>query len=63
MEKPAEWLQAAAPEAPQAIWSSPAERTEAVANLRNYFHANAPQLLRPAQGVLRFPSISPSLPH
>ena len=30
--------------------------------LLSYFSESAPKLLRPAQGVLRYPSISPSLP-
>ena len=31
-------------------------------SLLSYFSESAPKLLRPAQGVLRYPSISPSLP-
>ena len=45
--------------APRSVWS----QSEVTApNLRTYFAANAPQLLRPAGGILRYPSISPSLP-
>ncbi|GGA53460.1 hypothetical protein GCM10011507_00670 [Edaphobacter acidisoli] len=39
------------------------ERAKAVQRLTQYFHENATKLLRPAQGHLRYPSISPSLPH
>jgi putative isomerase len=41
---------------------SPAARKEAADKLLAYFRATAPQLLRPAEGVLKHPSISPSLP-
>ncbi|MGC8625148.1 MAG: hypothetical protein ACP5VQ_07760 [Phycisphaerae bacterium] len=41
---------------------SPATRKAAADKLLAYFHRVAPQLLRPAQGILRHPSISPSLP-
>ena len=41
---------------------SPAARKAAADRLLAYFHQVAPQLLRPAQGILRHPSISPSLP-
>ena len=37
-------------------------RKAAAAKLLAYFKGTAPELLRPAQGVLRHPSISPSLP-
>ncbi len=40
-----------------------AEARKATADqLLAYFHRIAPQLLRPAQGILRHPSVSPSLP-
>ena len=41
---------------------SPEARKAAEGKLVAYFHKVAPQLLRPAQGILRHPSISPSLP-
>ena len=41
---------------------SPAARKAAADKLLAYFHQVAPQLLRPVQGILRHPSISPSLP-
>lgn len=41
---------------------SPSARKAAADNLLDYFKSTAPELLRPAQGVLRHPSISPSLP-
>ncbi len=41
---------------------SPAARKAAVEQLLAYFHKVALRLLRPAQGILRHPSISPSLP-
>jgi len=41
---------------------SPAERKRVVASLLEYFSRTGPELLRPAQGILRHPSISPSLP-
>jgi putative isomerase len=41
---------------------SPAERKQAADKLVAYFAANGEQLLRPAQGVLQHPSVSPSLP-
>jgi len=39
-----------------------AERKQAGDSLLRYFAANAAQLLRPAEGILNYPSISPSLP-
>jgi putative isomerase len=39
-----------------------AKRKSAGDSLLRYFAANAPQLLRPAEGILKYPSISPSLP-
>ena len=42
-------------------WSSDA-RKEATGQLLNYFGKTAPQLLRPAEGVLAHPSIACSLP-
>ncbi len=41
---------------------SPAARKAAAEKLLAYFHQIAPQLLRPVQGILRYPSVSPSLP-
>lgn len=41
---------------------TPAARKAAAQKLLAYFHHVAPQLLRPPQGILRHPSISPSLP-
>jgi putative isomerase len=41
---------------------SAAERNQDAAALRGYFAAIAPQLLRAADGILKHPSISPSLP-
>lgn len=41
---------------------STTERKAAAAKLLAYFERTAPQLLRPAEGVLRYPSIAPSLP-
>ena len=41
---------------------SPEARKAAADKLLAYFHQVAPRLLRPAQGILRHPSISPSLP-
>ena len=41
---------------------SPVARKAAAEKLLTYFHRVAPQLLRPAQGLLQHPSISPSLP-
>jgi putative isomerase len=38
------------------------ERKEASGQLLNYFGKTAPQLLRPAEGILEHPSIAPSLP-
>jgi putative isomerase len=53
------------PAASQAIagssWSSDA-RKEGTDQLLNYFGKTAPQLLRPAEGILAHPSIAPSLP-
>ena len=40
---------------------SPAARKAAAQKLVAYFHKVASQLLRPAQGILRHPSVSPSL--
>jgi putative isomerase len=37
-------------------------RSQDAEALVRYFAANAPQLLRPAGGILKYPSISPSLP-
>jgi hypothetical protein len=41
---------------------SGAERGEHADELLRYFAANAPLLLRPPDGILKHPSISPSLP-
>ncbi len=41
---------------------SPADRKQAVDRLLAYFGGVAAKLLRPAEGILRYPSISPSLP-
>ncbi len=41
---------------------SPAARKATAERLLAYFQKVAPRLLRPAQGILRHPSISPSLP-
>jgi putative isomerase len=41
---------------------SPAERRQAADKLLQYLRGTAPQLLRPAEGILKHPSISPSLP-
>jgi putative isomerase len=41
---------------------SSAERTQYAQALLHYFAANAPQLLRPSSGILKYPSIAPSLP-
>jgi putative isomerase len=41
---------------------SPAQRKAATDSLMAYFSRTAPQLLRPAEGVLKWPSIAPSLP-
>jgi putative isomerase len=41
---------------------SPAERSQNGEALLHYFAANAPKLLRPSAGVLKYPSIAPSLP-
>lgn len=38
------------------------ERTQSATALLQYFAANAPKLLRAAGGVLKYPSIAPSLP-
>jgi putative isomerase len=38
------------------------ERSQNAGALRSYFAANAPQLLRNSDGILKHPSISPSLP-
>src|ERR1035438_6422919 len=38
------------------------ERSQNADALRSYFAANAPQLLRAPDGILKHPSISPSLP-
>jgi putative isomerase len=43
------------------VWSQ-AERRVAAEPLLDYFNTTAPQLLRPAQGAFRYPSIAPSLP-
>jgi len=40
----------------------PAERKGAADTLLEYFRGGAPKLLRPAEGILRYPRISPSLP-
>ena len=60
---PAAWAQGPEKPAPVQVWSTSAERTAAIGRLRIYFQSTAPTLLRPAQGVLRHPSISPTLPH
>jgi putative isomerase len=52
--------QAAAPAAGPRM--SPEERRKAAQPLLEYFRQTGPQLLRPAQGTLRHPSIAPSLP-
>jgi len=41
---------------------STADRKQAADRLLDYFRGTAPQLLRPAEGALKFPSIAPSLP-
>ena len=41
---------------------APEQRADAVGELLVYFEKIAPSLLRPAEGVLRYPSIAPSLP-
>lgn len=41
---------------------SSSARKQAGGDLLNYFKGTAPQLLRPAEGILLHPSISPSLP-
>ena len=41
---------------------SPSDRKAAVGSLLAYFKRTAPKLLRPPEGILRHPSISPSLP-
>jgi putative isomerase len=41
---------------------SPGDRKEATDRLVRYFASTATQLLRPAEGVLKHPSIAPSLP-
>jgi putative isomerase len=41
---------------------SSVNRDQNAKSLLEYFAANAPQLLRPAGGILTYPSISPSLP-
>ena len=41
---------------------STAARQHDVDSLLSYFGNTAPQLLRPAEGILKYPSISPSLP-
>jgi len=41
---------------------SASARKEAQDRLLAYFHSTAPQLLRPAEGILKHPSIAPSLP-
>jgi putative isomerase len=46
---------------PVSSWPADA-RKEASARLLDYFGKTAPQLLRPAEGVLTHPSIAPSLP-
>ncbi len=47
---------------PSAGALSPAERKTAKRKLMEYFSSVAPKMLRPAMGILRHPSISPSLP-
>jgi putative isomerase len=46
--------------APQSL--TPATRKQAADKLLAYFAKNAPQLLRPAEGILKHPSVAPSLP-
>lgn len=45
-----------------AVVLSTSERAQAKSRLLNYFAKTAPQLLRPAEGMLKYPSIAPSLP-
>jgi len=47
---------------PASAWRGGAAQQPSADGLIAYFAANAPQLLRPAGGILRYPSISPSLP-
>lgn len=41
---------------------SPVQREAATDSLMNYFSQTVPQLLRPSEGTLKWPSIAPSLP-
>jgi putative isomerase len=50
------------PSPPRARFLSPTERKAAAQPLLEYFKGTAPQLLRQAQGPLKYPSIAPSLP-
>jgi putative isomerase len=43
-------------------WLSATARQQARRQLLDYFASTAPQLLRPAEGILQYPSIAPSLP-
>jgi putative isomerase len=54
-------LASAIPAEPQSTLS-PADRKDAAAKLIAYFTTTAPQLLRPAEGIMQHPSIAPSLP-
>ena len=48
--------------APPSSAPAPAEQAALNDSLLSYFSESIPKLLRPEQGVLRYPSISPSLP-
>lgn len=50
------------PAASDAATLSSDERSQHAQSLRRYFAANAAQLLRAPDGILKYPSISPSLP-
>jgi putative isomerase len=41
---------------------TPGARKHAIDSLMAYLHTTAPQLLRPAEGILKHPSIAPTLP-
>ncbi len=56
-------LGAAVAALPVAAHAATAPAADSRAKLLDYFHGNAPKLLREAEGTLKFSSISPSLPH
>lgn len=56
-------LGAAVATLPIAAHAATAPATDGRAKLLDYFHVNAPKLLRDPGGTLKYPSISPSLPH